>query len=147
MLQQGDELVVLDNLYRFGYSQNLDWLRSQGDFRFIHADIRNINDVERTIKEVKPDVIFHLVRQVAMTTSLANPRFDSEVNVVGSFNVLESVRQYCPESTIIYSSTNKVYGDLEYLEYEEQEKRYVSPKYPKGLEVLTPWQKQQHFGK
>jgi len=134
VLQQGDELVVLDNLYRFGSSQNLDWLRSQGDFRFIHADIRNINDVERTIKEVKPDAIFHLVGQVAMTTSLANPRFDFEVNVVGSFNVLESVRQYCPESTIIYSSTNKVYGDLEYLEYEEQEKRYVSPKYPKGLD-------------
>lgn len=134
VLKQGDELVVLDSLYRFGSSQNLDWLRSQGDFRFIHADIRNINDVERTIKEVKPDVIFHLVGQVAMTTSLANPRFDFEVNVVGSFNVLESVRQYSPESTIIYSSTNKVYGDLEYLEYEEQEKRYVSPKYPKGLD-------------
>ena len=134
VLKQGDELVVLDSLYRFGSSQNLDWLGSQGDFRFIHADIRNINDVERTIKEVKPDVIFHLVGQVAMTTSLANPRFDFEVNVVGSFNLLESVRQYSPDSTIIYSSTNKVYGDLEYLEYEESEKRYFCSQYPKGLD-------------
>ncbi|MEG4997270.1 GDP-mannose 4,6-dehydratase [Microcoleus sp. B4-D4] len=134
VLKQGDELVVFDSLYRFGASHNLDWLRSQGDFRFIHADIRNINDVERTIKEAKPDVIFHLVGQVAMATSLANPRFDFEVNVVGSFNVLESVRQYSPNSTIIYSSTNKVYGDLEYLHYKEGEKRYFCSQYPNGLD-------------
>lgn len=89
--------------------------------------------MERIIREIKPDVIFHLVGQVAMTTSIANPRFDFEVNVLGSFNLLEAVRQYSPESTVIYSSTNKVYGDLEYLEFVEKDTRYVCPQYPQGF--------------
>ena len=59
VLLQGDELVVLDNLYRYGSSQNLDWLKSKGEFQFIHADICSANDVERVIKEVKPEAIFH----------------------------------------------------------------------------------------
>ena len=134
VLKQGNELVVFDNLYRYGSNLNLDWLRSLGEFQFIHADIRNTNDVERAIKEVKPAVIFHLAGQVAMTTSVANPRLDFEVNVLGSFNLLEAVRQHSPESAIIYSSTNKVYGDLEYIEYQETEKRYVCPQYPKGFD-------------
>lgn len=134
VLKQGHELVVFDNLYRYGSNLNLEWLRSLGEFEFIHADIRNRNDVERAIKEVKPEVIFHLAGQVAMTTSVANPRLDFEVNVLGSFNLLEAVRQHSPESAIIYSSTNKVYGDLEYIEYQETETRYVCPQYPKGFD-------------
>ena len=134
VLKQGNELVVFDNLYRYGSNLNLDWLRSLGEFQFIHADIRNTNDVERAIKEVKPAVIFHLAGQVAMTTSVANPRLDFEVNVLGSFNLLEAVRQHSSESAIIYSSTNKVYGDLEYIEYQETETRYVCPQYPKGFD-------------
>lgn len=134
VLQRSEELVVFDSLYRFGSSLNLDWLRSQGEFRFIHGDIRNTNDINCLIKDTKPDVIFHLAGQVAMTTSLNNPRFDFEVNVLGSVNLLEAVRQYSPESVIIYSSTNKVYGDLEYLEFTEKETRYVCPQYPSGFD-------------
>ena len=133
VLQRAEELVVFDSLYRFGSSLNLDWLRSQGEFRFIHGDIRNTNDINRLIKDTKPDVIFHLAGQVAMTTSLENPRLDFEVNVLGSVNLLEAVRQYSPESIIIYSSTNKVYGDLEYLQFAEKETRYVCPQYPSGF--------------
>ena len=80
ILKQGDELVVFDSLYRFGSYQNLEWLKTQGQFEFIHGDIRNINDVERTIKVHKPDVIYHLAGQVAMTTSISDPRMDFEVN-------------------------------------------------------------------
>ncbi len=134
ILKQGDELVVFDSLYRFGSTQNLAWLQSRGEFEFIHGDIRNTNDVERTIKQHKPDVIYHLAGQVAMTTSIADPRMDFEVNVGGSFNLLNAVRLYSPESTIIYSSTNKVYGDLEQFKYEEIATRYQCIDKPNGFD-------------
>lgn len=134
VLKQGHELVVFDSLYRFGSYQNLDWLKTQGEFEFIHGDIRNTNDVERTIKQHKPDVIYHLAGQVAMTTSIADPRMDFEVNVGGSFNLLNAVRLYSPESTIIYSSTNKVYGDLEQFKYLEAETRYECIDKPNGFD-------------
>lgn len=134
VLKQGHELVVFDSLYRFGSYQNLEWLKTQGEFEFIHGDIRNTNDVERTIKQHKPDVIYHLAGQVAMTTSIADPRMDFEVNVGGSFNLLNAVRLYSPESTIIYSSTNKVYGDLEQFEYRETDTRYECIDKPNGFD-------------
>ena len=134
VLKLGHELVVFDSLYRFGSYQNLEWLKTQGEFEFIHGDIRNTNDVERTIKQHKPDVIYHLAGQVAMTTSIADPRMDFEVNVGGSFNLLNAVRLYSPESTIIYSSTNKVYGDLEQFEYRETETRYECIDKPNGFD-------------
>jgi CDP-paratose 2-epimerase len=134
LLRQGHELVVFDSLYRYGSYQNLEWLQSQGEFEFVHGDIRNTNDVERTIKAHIPDVIYHLAGQVAMTTSIADPRMDFEVNVCGSFNLLNAVRLYSPESTIIYSSTNKVYGDLEQFNYRETETRYECIEKPNGFD-------------
>ncbi len=134
VLKRKEELFVVDNLYRYGSQKNLEWLERMGKFDFIHSDIRNYNDVEEIIKKIKPDVIFHLAGQVAMTTSLSNPRFDFEINALGTNNLLESVRKYSPDSIILYSSTNKVYGDLEYLTYEEKEKRYVCKEYPNGFD-------------
>ncbi|MCD6168226.1 MAG: GDP-mannose 4,6-dehydratase [Caldisericia bacterium] len=133
VLKRKEELIIFDNLYRYGSYQNLEWLKSQGEFKFIHADIRNANDIEKVIKDVKPDVIFHLAGQVAMTTSIDNPRFDFEVNALGTFNLLEAVRKYAPESIVIYSSTNKVYGDLEWVRYKETETRYITPDFPNGF--------------
>ena len=134
ILEQGDDLVVFDSLYRFGSYQNLEWLKTQGDFEFIHGDIRNTNDVERTIKAHKPDVIYHLAGQVAMTTSISDPRMDFEVNIGGSFNLLNAVRLYSPDSAVIYSSTNKVYGDLEQFEYKETDTRYECIDKPNGFD-------------
>ena len=107
VLNRGKELIIFDNLYRVGSYENLKWLQGQGDFKFIHGDIRNREDIEKLIKEEKPDVIFHLTGQVAMTTSIKNPRLDFEVNALGTFNLLDAVRMYSPESIVIYSSTNK----------------------------------------
>jgi CDP-paratose 2-epimerase len=134
ILRLGHDLVIFDSLYRFGSSHNLEWLKSQGGFEFIHGDIRNVNDVERAIKIHQPDIIYHLAGQVAMTTSIADPRMDFEVNAGGSFNLLNAVRLYSPESTIIYSSTNKVYGDLEQFSYEEAETRYECINKPQGFD-------------
>lgn len=134
LLKSQHELVIFDSLYRFGSYQNLEWLRTQGEFEFIHGDIRNTNDVERTIQQHKPDVIYHLAGQVAMTTSIADPRMDFEINVGGSFNLLNAVRLYSPGSTIIYSSTNKVYGDLEQFKYRETDTRYECLDKPNGFD-------------
>ncbi len=134
ILKQGDELIIFDSLYRHGSYENLEWLKNQGKFEFIHSDIRNTNDVERTIQIHKPDVIYHLAGQVAMTTSISDPRMDFEVNVGGSFNLLNAVRLHSPDSTIIYSSTNKVYGDLEQFTYKETNTRYECIEKPNGFD-------------
>ncbi len=126
-------MVVFDNLSRAGSEKNLSWLERFGGFKFINGDIRNSNDVEQAVIAEKPDIIFHLAGQVAMTTSIQDPRKDFETNALGSFNLLDAVRKYSPDSAVIYSSTNKVYGDLEWLEYEEKEKRYEIKKFPAGL--------------
>lgn len=143
---RGDELIVFDNLYRSGSRENLAWLQSQGTFRFEHGDIRNQNDITRLIKETKPDAIFHLAGQVAMTTSIANPRMDFEVNVMGTHNLLEAVRLYAPEATVIYSSTNKVYGDLEQYTYRETETRYECVDKPNGFDEATPLEFHSPYG-
>lgn len=133
VMNRGDELFVLDNLFRHGSSENLNWLRKQGNFKFYHADIRSAYDVDSIVKDVKPNFIFHMAGQVAMTTSISNPRLDFEINALGSFNVLDAVRKYSPETALIYSSTNKVYGDLEWTRHEETKTRFVTPEFPNGL--------------
>lgn len=73
-----------------------------------------------------------------MTTSLQNPRLDFEVNALGAFNLLEAVRRFSSESIMIYSSTNKVYGNLEWVKYEETETRYIAPDFPNGFPKTIP---------
>ena len=80
VIKRGDELFIFDNLYRAGSEQNLKWLLELGKLTFFHSDIRLYNDVEHVINKVKPDIIFHLAGQVAMTTSIENPRLDFEIN-------------------------------------------------------------------
>jgi CDP-paratose 2-epimerase len=133
-LERGDELMVFDNLYRNGSHENLAWLQTQGKFACVHGDIRNQNDITRVIQALKPEAIFHLAGQVAMTTSISNPRMDFEVNVMGTHNLLEAVRQHAPNTIVVYSSTNKVYGDLEQYSYQETETRYRCVEHPNGFD-------------
>jgi CDP-paratose 2-epimerase len=145
-LARGDELMLFDNLSRNGSRSNLEWLVSQGSFSFQHGDIRNRNDVERTVQEFRPDAIFHLAGQVAMTTSIANPQMDFEINVVGTHNLLESVRNHAPEAAIVYSSTNKVYGDLEQFDYDETDTRYRCVQHPRGFDEQVQLSFQSPYG-
>jgi len=124
-----NKVTVFDNLSRHGASANLTWLRTlsaaeRNPIDFIHGDIRNAFDVEAVVKALQPDVIFHLAGQVAMTTSMQSPRRDFEINVLGSVNVLEAVRQYTPKTAIVYASSNKVYGNLGHLDLVESATRY-----------------------
>jgi len=145
-ISRGDDLVVFDSLYRSGSMENLVWLKGQGTFRHVHGDIRNQNDITRLVKEFRPDAIFHLAGQVAMTTSIANPRMDFEVNVMGSHNLLEAVRLYSPETAVLYSSTNKVYGDLEQYGYEETPTRYQCIDRQNGFDESTPLEFHSPYG-
>jgi len=145
-LARGDELLIFDSLYRNGSRENLTWLQTQGNFKFEHGDIRNQNDITRVIQAFQPDAIFHLAGQVAMTTSIANPRMDFEVNVLGAINLLEAVRLHCPNAIVIYSSTNKVYGDLEQYSYVETETRYQCIEKPNGFDEQTQLEFHSPYG-
>jgi CDP-paratose 2-epimerase len=141
-LSQGSHVVVADALFRKGSAQNLQWLQEQTTkdlFHFVQLDLADHDDVEALFRRYSPfDYICHVGGQVAMTTSLEDPRRDMRTNVVGTFNILEACRKYSPEALIAYSSTNKVYGDLEWLEHQETDTRYIIPKYPNGLDERLP---------
>ncbi len=137
-LQKGARVTIIDALFRTGGTSNLAWLREQapdGAFTFVQGDLADPELVSKVFQENGPfDYVCHLGGQVAMTTSLSDPRRDMLTNVVGTFNVLEAARKHSPDALIAYSSTNKVYGDLEELTYDENESRYVIPDYPDGLD-------------
>ena len=145
-IANGYDITVFDNLSRLGSSQNLEWLRSLGNFTFIHGDTRNKNDVENIVKNGKFDVVFHLAGQVAMTTSIENPYKDFEINAMGALNLLDSLRKYSPDTAVFFSSTNKVYGDLEQYDYEETEKRYICKQFPNGFDESVPLDFRSPYG-
>lgn len=140
------DVTVLDNLSRLGAAQNLLWLRSLGDFTFIHGDTRNKNDMETVIKNGKFDAVFHLAGQVAMTTSIDNPYKDFEINTMGAVNLLDSIRKYSPDTAVLFSSTNKVYGDLENYRYEEADTRYKCLDFPNGFDESVPLDFRSPYG-
>jgi len=146
VLTRGETLCVFDNLSRAGSLKNKEWLSSKGEFEFVHGDIRNAWDIERVIQCFQPDVIFHLAGQVAMTTSIDNPRLDFEINAMGTLNLLEAVRKHVPTATVVYSSTNKVYGDLEWADYEEGDTRYTVKGYEQGFDESTPLEFHSPYG-
>jgi CDP-paratose 2-epimerase len=121
---RGWAVTLLDNLSRPGANENLDWVRRMAQVSFEHADIRDRELMERIVGELKPNTVLHLAAQVAVTTSVANPREDFEINALGTVNLLEAIRQKCPESFFINASTNKVYGRMEDLEVIESNGRY-----------------------
>lgn len=127
LLQEGYQVVVVDNLSRKGTSENLRWLQEQpGKLTFVQTDIRHFDQVQKVFKaHPNCELVLHLAAQVAVTTSVSNPREDFETNALGTFNVLEAIRLSPSEPTLIYSSTNKVYGGLEQIGVEERETRYV----------------------
>ena len=145
-IANGYEITVFDNLSRLGSAKNLEWLRTLGNFTFVHGDTRNKNDLENVIKNGQFDAVFHLAGQVAMTTSIENPYKDFEVNAMGALNLLDSLRKYSPNTAVFFSSTNKVYGDLEQYDYEETEKRYICKQFPNGFDESVPLDFRSPYG-
>jgi CDP-paratose 2-epimerase len=137
---EGYEVVLLDNLSRPGSEANVAWLRQRHpSLSLAQVDVRDATAVEATVRETAPlDAVVHLAGQVAVTTSVADPRLDFEVNAAGTLNVLEAVRAASPAAVVIYASTNKVYGGLEHLSVVERDGRYVLAARPEGVSEAEP---------
>ena len=135
----GDQVVVVDNLSRRGADANLEWLRDQGVDHFIKADVRDKEAIRSIFAEhADADAVLHLAAQVAVTTSVADPRADFDINALGTFNVLEAVRLAGARPAVIYSSTNKVYGNLEHVKVIERDGRYGYEDLPNGVDESEP---------
>ncbi|HEX4595939.1 MAG TPA: GDP-mannose 4,6-dehydratase [Bryobacteraceae bacterium] len=133
-LKRGDQVILIDNLARDGVRKNLEWLQPQGSLEFHQLDIRDDAALARLFRQHRDaDRVLHLAAQVAVTTSVKDPREDFEINALGAFNVLEAMRLAGMTAPIIYSSTNKVYGEMTSIGVEEQAGRYAYRSLPAGV--------------
>ncbi|HRO24460.1 MAG TPA: GDP-mannose 4,6-dehydratase [Promineifilum sp.] len=140
-LRQGKQVTIYDNLTRKGGRSNLDWLYGEhgGDrLHLIEADIRDYDRLSAAVAEAAPEVVLHLAGQVAVTSSVVDPREDFEINALGTFNVLEAVRHGAPEAAVLYASTNKVYGGMEDVGIVQRGQRYEYADYPLGVPESFP---------
>jgi CDP-paratose 2-epimerase len=125
-LRRGDHVIVVDNLSREGVQKNLKWLQGQGSLEFVQLDIRQGDQLASLFRQHRDaDRVLHLAAQVAVTTSVTAPREDFEINALGTFNVLEAMREAKMTAPVIYSSTNKVYGEMTEVGVAEQNGRYA----------------------
>ncbi|MBK8782363.1 MAG: GDP-mannose 4,6-dehydratase [Anaerolineales bacterium] len=125
LVKRGEKVTIYDNLSRGGAPRNLEWLKQEfGDnaFDVIVGDVREADRITEAAKSA--DVIVHLAGQVAVTTSVINPRDDFESNAFGTFNVMEAARLSGKNPIVIYASTNKVYGGMDDVELFEEPTRW-----------------------
>jgi CDP-paratose 2-epimerase len=133
-LKLGHQVVVVDNLSRNGVGKNLKWLWPQGMLEFHQLDIRDNVALARLFRQHQDaGRVLHLAAQVAVTSSVLNPREDFEINALGTFNVLEAMRQANLSAPIIYASTNKVYGEMTRVGVVENGGRYVYQSLAEGV--------------
>ena len=119
---------VFDNLSRAGARRNLEHLQevAGGDGR-LQSTVGDVRDAELVSSVVKhASEIYHFAAQVAVTTSLVDPRLDFEVNLGGTFNILEAARQHGKNPFLLFPSTNKVYGNISAGEARAEGQRYVA---------------------
>lgn len=139
LAENKNQVLILDNLSRKGTEKNLEWLLLTYPklIKFIKADIRKDQDVlAESVAGV--EVVFHLAAQVAVTSSVLNPREDFGINALGSFNVLEAARRIHKPPILVYTSTNKVYGRMEDIKVIEKETRYEYYRLPQGISEEQP---------
>src|SRR6185295_460517 len=117
--------TIFDNFSRRGAEANLAWLQATlaGGLAVIRGDVRDAPAIAQAASG--QDAIFHLAGQVAVTTSVLDPRADFEANALGTFNTLEAARAAGGQPIFIYTSTNKVYGGMEAARIVEGDTRYA----------------------
>ncbi|HEY0111529.1 MAG TPA: SDR family NAD(P)-dependent oxidoreductase [Allosphingosinicella sp.] len=125
LAERGHEVLIYDALSRPGVERNLAWLKELHGERIssIVADIRDEDELARAAREAQ--AVYHMAAQVAVTTSMVDPREDFEINIRGTLNLLDAVRLKGDGTPIIFASTNKVYGDLCDLEFRLEGEKYV----------------------
>jgi CDP-paratose 2-epimerase len=125
LLERGEKVTIYDNLIRAGASKNLAWLEEtfgKNGNRLIVGDVADAALLTDATRDA--DVIIHLAGQVAVTTSVMNPREDFEANALGTFNTLEAARASGRDPVFVYASTNKVYGGMEDVPLAEEPTRW-----------------------
>ena len=124
LLREGRHVVVLDDLSRPGVDANLAWLRAT-HARRLHVEVGDVRDARAVRRAVADaDQVFHFAAQVAVTTSVADPLHDFDVNLRGTLTVLEELRRRADPPPLLFTSTNKVYGDLADLAIRKRDNRY-----------------------
>lgn len=138
LLDEGHEVRLYDNLSRPGGRSNLAWLREGGaeQLTVIEGDVRAFEPLQRAVEGAQR--LYHLAGQVAVTTSVTDPRADFESNALGTFNALEAARLVGDDPIFLYASTNKVYGGMEQIEIVEQAERYAYADFPAGIPETMP---------
>lgn len=139
LLRDGYRVTLYDNLSRPGAAHNLTWLtRTFGADNVVlrKGDIRDARSTTDALADA--DAIIHLAGQVAVTTSVVNPREDFDINALGTFNVLEAARASGRNPILLYSSTNKVYGGMDDIVVVEDETRYRYRDLPRGVTEAQP---------
>jgi CDP-paratose 2-epimerase len=138
-LSKNKKVTIFDNLSRSGTKENLDWLQKQhgNRLKFVKGDVRSADRILVDLVE-SAEVVYHEAAQVAVTTSVTNPREDFDVNAMGTFNVLEAVRLSSSKPILVYSSTNKVYGKMEDVEIVERDGRYEYASLNTGVPETRP---------
>jgi CDP-paratose 2-epimerase len=137
--RQGWRVSILDDLSRRGTDVNLDEIREVTGCDFVLGDVRSPDEVEQWFRRAgRVDAVLHMAAQVAVTTSVTDPRSDFDVNALGTFNVLEATRRYAPEACVLFASTNKVYGGLEGRAVVLRDGRYDFAGRPNGVSESEP---------
>lgn len=127
-----NKVTIFDNLSRYGAKDNIIWIKSlHKDVKVLIGDVRDADKIKQALKG--QDIVFHLAGQVAVTTSIKNPRLDFEANALGTINVLEGIRINGEKPIIIYASTNKVYGAIEQIKIIKKGNRYAYKNFPLGI--------------
>jgi CDP-paratose 2-epimerase len=134
----GHAVVCGDNFARAGSRQNARWLEEEHGVSTRVVNVQDGEAVEALVREVQPDVVLHCAAQVAVTTSVTDPRSDFLDNALGTFNTLEAVRKWRPEAVFLFTSTNKVYGGMEDVEVELAAGRYSYKGLPSGCDEGRP---------
>lgn len=137
-LARGMQVVIFDNFSRKGADANAAWLAegSPSGLSIVVGDVRNFDSLREAMHGC--DLVVHLAAQVAVTTSVDDPREDFQINAVGGFNVLEAARASGADPIVLYASTNKVYGSLSGMEVEQHDRRYALSHRPEGIPETFP---------
>ncbi len=132
LLADGRRVRILDNLSRPGVEKNLEWLSRRHDGHLLDVRIEDVRDV-KAVGQALAGVgrIFHLAAQVAVTTSIEHPLEDFDINVNGTLTLLEAMRRQSRPPSLVFTSTNKVYGDLGRIPLRRNGTRYE----PEGIRM------------
>lgn len=149
LAREGEPVLLYDDLSRPGAERNLRWLLAEHG-ALVEIEQGDVRDAARLARAVRgASSVFHLAAQVAVTTSLADPLTDFEVNARGTLHLLEALRALAAPPPLVFTSTNKVYGALDDVELTAGALRYAPPpgsRWARGVSEARPIEFHSPYG-